>query len=148
MIDFEELIAERGSSNWQKESPGSPSSIQLLQQECPFPLPAEYVEFLLYSDGAYAELPVDPLWCVLFPANKVMSTNILWGTFDDLPGYLVIGTNGGGCALLFKVSEGSWPVYWTDEIYFGLEPELVANSFIEFVCMLGRSEDSVVNAAE
>ena len=139
-LDFAQLLKDKVPKYWSKKESAPFQEIRDLMEQSPFELPSEYLEFLRFSNGAYAELPVLPFWCDLFPAAEVMVCNRDDEVLECLTNYLSIGSSGGGeLILLSKLSPGQ---VYTVRVPFSSDEDIlpVAPTFLDFVLMLGFSE--------
>jgi hypothetical protein len=59
-------------------------------------LPTEYFELLAASNGGEGELGAEPGWFQLWPAEQVEDLNLDYEVPANLPGWVGIGSNGGG----------------------------------------------------
>ena len=59
-------------SLWDRESPASSDLIENLVLESGLQLPEDYLDFLRLSNGGEGELPVDPFWFQIWPAEEVL----------------------------------------------------------------------------
>ncbi|MDP3510182.1 MAG: SMI1/KNR4 family protein [Candidatus Melainabacteria bacterium] len=139
LLDYTKLIPISNLRTWQKEEPASTEEIERLQQQSLNPLPLDYVEFLQFSNGAYGELPVQPYWCELFSASEVIQCNQDYEVFQQLPGFFAIGSSGGGALILIGTETDTEKVFFIPVLFDGPEDlGVVANTFLEFVLMLGQ----------
>ena len=68
-------IFQQNQNNWHREAGASTLAIQTLKNATAFELPAQYFEFLSWTNGGEGELPVDPYWFIIWPAEEVMPAN-------------------------------------------------------------------------
>ena len=103
-------------------------------------LPREYTDFFLFSNGAYAVLPVQPWCCELIKIEDLIQANEDYGISKAFPSKIAIASSGGGELLVLEIDsfpnkiEALRAIYsadGTDEFLF------IADSFSEFVSMLG-----------
>jgi SMI1 / KNR4 family (SUKH-1) len=73
------------------------------------PLPAAYAQFLLTHEEAMFGERV-----LLYAADSVIERNETFETRGYCPGYLAIGDDSGGRALVISLTEASEPVYSVD----------------------------------
>jgi len=140
MTDFRNLIAAKGSENWDRRPPAPPRQVAKLQSSLPFALPADYLDFLLYSNGAYGEIPVKPYWCIIFTVNEVLDENIGHEINERLPGYFAFASSGNGELLTFKTAEFPNPVYSFAISNLDAHAEcFVAANILDLICMLGKA---------
>lgn len=139
-INFEALIAKEGSANWRREPPATQAQVEVLQASLPFTLPTEYIQFLLFSNGADGEISAQPYWCIIVPAQEVIEHHEGYAVPENLPGYFAFGTSGGGELLTFKIDEDPMPVYAFRCLELN-DALLVADNFLDLVRMLGKVND-------
>ena len=86
------------------------------------------------------ELPVQPCWYELWPAEEVVENNENYEVVKTLPEFLAIGSNQGGELLYIDYREStignivSIPLIPSEEGY----AMLVANTFDDLIHMLGK----------
>ena len=91
--------------NWHGASGASASVLEKLVSVSPFPLPESYLSFLSKCNGGQGPVSVQPCWLCLYPAEEVAKIE-LDGTYHEFfPGYLTIGSNGGGEAVALNLDE-------------------------------------------
>ena len=117
--------------------PASEESVSQLHGQYPN-LPAEYFEFLLRSDGGEGFVGISPGYFALWAAHEVASFSSEYQVETYLPGYVAVGSNGGGDLYVFPIS--GWPpgIFLVPAI--GMEQRyvsLVARSFSAFVEQFG-----------
>lgn len=116
--------------------PGAdPAAIQAFQQATGLVLPDDCVEFLRMFDGG--EGFVGSQYLVLWGINELQQFNADYEVERYLPGYLLIGSDGGGEAYGFKLNSNSWKVVRVP--FIGMERESVkelGSSFSEFLTSL------------
>jgi len=71
-------------------------------------LPADYVQFLKLTNGG--EGFVGGGYAILWPVEELHSTNQGYEFAKYLPGFLSIGSNGGGEAYGFDTRDPLWPI--------------------------------------
>src|SRR5690242_4867217 len=72
-------------------------------------LPAEYVEFLKYSNGGEGFIG-ENAYVRLWPVEKLSEMNRSYEVVKDAPGLLIFGSNGGGEAYGFDMRVPQPPV--------------------------------------
>lgn len=87
---------------WLKEPCAATLAIEQLEQQLNVVLPADYKQFLLWSNGG--EGPIGDSYLVLWPVEKVAQLNEDYQVVKYLPDVIIIGTDGGGSGygLLYK----------------------------------------------
>lgn len=92
------LLLDKG---FELNEPASISVIQEIMKENSFIIPDSYVEFLLISNGLYAEN------FVLLEVEEIFQRNQDYEINICLPGYIMIGDNNGGVAILVELKTGN-----------------------------------------
>lgn len=107
--DFPEIL---NNSTWQAEAPASEQRIAQLLQRSKLPLPADYLDFLRYSNGGNGFLIVQPYLFRLWPAEQVVDNNLDYQIPDYVPGFFGFGDNGGGEFFAFDTRTITpWQIY-------------------------------------
>ncbi len=134
-------MADDAAAGWEPASPAEPADIAEVAAKAPFPLPAEYLEFLSRSNGGEGELGADPGWFVLWRAEQVLSLNRSYHVPEELPGFFGIGSNGGGELLAFDSRSGMpYPVVAVPFIPMEAQESLiVAETFGRFTELMGKT---------
>lgn len=138
MPDYQSLLLNRTKLWSQVYAPASPEQIQAVRAWGGGRLPEDYLQFFLFSNGAYGEIPVLPYWCELFEVQDVVQANADYQIAAELPDHVAIGTSGGGEVLILNLASKPCRVETVPAI--GLElchVEPVADSFIDFTLMIG-----------
>lgn len=138
MPDYKALLQER-TKLWERVfAPASPKQIQLVRKWGRGRLPEDYLQFFLFSNGAYGEIPVLPYWCDLFEIQDVIQANADYEVATELPDSCAIGTSGGGEILILNLASKPCRVETVPAIGLDLDyVEPVAGSFIDFILMFG-----------
>jgi hypothetical protein len=128
---------------WDRENPASTDSIESLVSRSGLKLPKDYLDFLRMSNGGEGELPVDPYWFQIWPAEEVLEHNEGYQVSTNVPGFFAFGSNGGGELLAFDTREHvSWPVYMIPFVPMDeSDAKKVASDFLSFAELLGIEED-------
>jgi len=134
---FQFLLAPDICDQWDRAPGATPEAISTLVASLSLKLPIDYLDFLQFSNGADGPLPVQPLWCSLFKAEELVVCNQDYEIAKYLPGYLAIGSSGGGEVILFDTR--TWrvctvPVLFAEEHIWEIAP-----NFMQLAEMLGRS---------
>jgi hypothetical protein len=137
---FQFLLKPDICEKWGRSPGATKEAITILSKHCPFELPSDYLDFLQFSNGADAGLPVDPLWCILFTAEEVLECNTDYEISEYLPGYFAIGSSGGGEILLFDTQTSPWRVCTVPVLFAEEHIHDVAPNFMEFLKLLGQPE--------
>jgi SMI1 / KNR4 family (SUKH-1) len=85
--------------------PASPESIDRLRAELGLELPDEYVALLAQADGVYADS------FTLYPSEDVPERMRTYEVAVCAPGFLAIGDDGGGQAIVLRAGRGPSPVF-------------------------------------
>lgn len=86
-------------SGFARNPPVPISELETCLRQFSPPLPGDYVEFLLLSNGGSGFLNRD-LYVVLWPLRELRELNLAYEAASLLPGFLLIGSDGGGEALV------------------------------------------------
>jgi hypothetical protein len=129
-----------GEDPWARQPPADSDDLAELSQASAFPLPTSYVELLRSSTGGSGDLARQPGWFVLWSAREVMPQNQAYKVQQQVPGFIAIGTNGGGGLLAFDARRGqTYPVVSIPFIPMQEQEALqIADSFEEFRTLLGQ----------
>jgi hypothetical protein len=117
--------------------PAAQDAVMELRREFPN-LPAEYFSFLLGSNGGEGFLGIGPGYAVLWGAQEVGQFSSEYEVQMYLPGYVAVGTSGGGDLFVFPLSGSPAGIFVVPAI--GMAPDvvdLVAPSFSAFVATFG-----------
>jgi hypothetical protein len=101
-------------------------------------LPADYFSFLRQSDGGEGFVGVEPGYFRLWRANEVAQFSSEYQVQEYLPGYVAVGSNGGGELYVFPISGRPSGIFVVPAI--GMAPDVVlrvAPSFTAFVSEFG-----------
>jgi len=137
MDDLGIHLDEHGSSGWEREQPATARDIEKLTATFSIELPEDYLDFLICSNGAYGCLPKSPGWCELFSIEQVIDCNRR-PSVGCLPNLFVIGTNGDEQWLCFRRDDPTSAVYTIKATGDYGSEELVAPSFRDFACSVGK----------
>jgi SMI1 / KNR4 family (SUKH-1) len=85
--------------------PASPESVDRLRVELGVELPDEYVALLALADGLYANS------FTLYPSENVSERNRNYEVAVCAPGFVTIGDDGGGQAIVLRAGRGPSPVF-------------------------------------
>lgn len=134
---------KKKTATWRPELPVLEEEIRQLLEDSGLDLPEDYLDFLRHSNGGEGDLPVLPFNAVIWPAREIMENNRGYELRDFVPGFFAFGGNGGGEMLAFDTrTPPPWKIYTIPYISSGeSDAELVANSFEEFVGMLGHPHE-------
>ncbi|MBS1993468.1 MAG: SMI1/KNR4 family protein [Cyanobacteria bacterium SZAS LIN-3] len=137
-MSIAEILA-KNRFQWDREKGALEAAVTELSQSAGFTLPESYLEFLRLCNGGYGELPVDPLWFVIWPAEKVIEANRDLQVAIYASGFFGFGGNGGGEMLAFDLTKPvSSAVFSLPMIGMERGTEiLVAPDFETFVSYLG-----------
>lgn len=144
MRSVAELLSETGRQ-WRKVDGASQPQVAELISALPFESPAEYLEFLRYSNGGEGELALEPLWFQLFDVAFAIQ---LWQDENyrrEYPNLFFFGSNGGLESIAFDMSNPRpWPIVMVDCIA-GLESaRRISGSIEEFIERVGlRANEEV-----
>ena len=88
-----------------RNPPASPESVARLRAELGQELPDEYVALLAQADGLHADS------FTLYPSESVPERNRTYEVAVYAPGFLTIGDDGGGQAIVLREGRGPSPVF-------------------------------------
>ncbi len=135
-----ECILAEGMRDHDLEPPATEGDVSTLELKCNFVLPEIYLEFLLTHNGGSGELPVQPCWYEVWPANEVLENNKNYEVAEHLPEFLAIGSNQGGELIYIDYRASSKgnivaiPLIPTDPDY----ANKMSSNFEEFISIMGR----------
>ena len=135
-------ITRTNAATWMPAAPASEGAISSLCQRIGFELPADYLDFLRFSNGGCGDLPVQP-WRFdsLWTAEELVDFNRDYQVATYCPGFFGIGSSGGGEMFAFDMRGAQpWPVAIVP--FIGMEPDSalpVAPDFCSFVALFGQS---------
>ena len=89
-----DLLAASGPE-WERAEPASAQALELLKAAFEL-LPDAYLTLLSQTNGGEGALGVAPGWFQLWPAEQVPELNSAYHIPEFLPGWIGIGSNGGG----------------------------------------------------
>lgn len=139
-----ELLSEPGRE-WRKVDGASLPHIAELKSALPFEPPAEYVEFLRYSNGGEGELALEPLWFQLFDVAYAIQ---LWRDDNyrrEYPDLFFFGSNGGLESIAIDMScPQPWPIVMVDCIAGLDSARRVSCSIEEFIERVGLRDNQEV----
>lgn len=122
---------------YELKAPAAEEAVLKLLAQFPH-LPAEYFSFLLRSDGGVGFLGISPGYFILWSAHEVAQFSSEYGVPIYLPGYVAVGSSGGGELYVFPIS--GWPLGIFTVPAIGMAQDvvgLVAHSFLAFVAEFG-----------
>ena len=88
---------------WHKRPEALSEAIRAMRLEFGQDLPQEYTDFLAWSNGGEGRLGVQPYALCLDSAEDVLHSWKHGSYRQDFPGFLVIGSNGGGEYIAFEI---------------------------------------------
>jgi hypothetical protein len=125
--------------NWRAKPGATASAIEELRAAAPISLPDSYLRLLSLSNGGEGPLPVSPFWFQLDAAHEV-TASFASGNHgrDDLDGFAIFGSNGGGEFLALDTRNSPpWPVVSIDMVAGAESAEVIAADFDEFTGIIG-----------
>ena len=133
------LVADR-SRMWTRQPPASSEVVATLAATLPA-LPPDYLAWLALSNGGEGELGVEPGWFALWPAEEVAPLNAAYEIAALLPGFIGIGSNGGGELLALGPDHA---VYMAPFVPMEVGAAMaIAPDFLAFADALGRPLDAI-----
>jgi hypothetical protein len=131
---------------WDSAPPGDELELVELVRRAPIELPAEYLAYLLESDGGGGDIPVQP-WCMFFwKSNEVHLNNERYEVPRNAPGFYGFGTNGGGEMFAFDARQAK-PCQVVILPFIPMDAKeaiQVAPDFASFRKMFGFSDDESI----
>lgn len=129
------------NATWHGNAGAGNTDLDRLRRAAGVALPAEYLEFLAFSDGGEGPLGIEPGYVVIDSAGDAASQKEK-KTFEEFfPGFFMFGGNGAGELLAFDV-RGSmpWPVVMIDMTNIDLKESVVkiADDFSGLLQHIGR----------
>ncbi len=120
-------------------NPGaSENDVAVLRERFPH-LPNDYFSFLRQFDGGEGFVGVEPGYFQLWRANEVAQYSAEYQVHEYLPGYVAVGSNGGGELYVFPISGSPPGIFMVPAIGMALDVVLeVAPSFTDFVSEFGN----------
>lgn len=116
----------------EKKDGASQSALSQLECEVGIPLPADYKEFLLFTNGAEGKMGQSYL--MIWPAEEVMRNNKGYAVEEFAPGLLLFGSSGGGMAYAFDTRAPELLVVEVPFIGMNLESiKRCGSNFTEFL---------------
>lgn len=138
---IEKIIKE--SKNWSKADPATEEDIHKLISESKIKFEDDYISFLKISNGGEGELPLNPYWFQIWPAEEIIENNKNYEVDINAPSFIAFGSNGGGEMLVFKILDGKTngiyciPFIPMDEN----DAEFISKDFISLVNLFGKAEE-------
>ncbi len=129
---------------WQRRSGASATAIATLREAAPIALPDSYYELLAYSDGGEGPLSKQPFYFQLDAADVALAAFARGLDDEFFPGFLMIGSNGGGEYIAFDVrASAPWPVVALDMTNIDLSESVmpIADSFDAFIALIGMEAE-------
>jgi SMI1 / KNR4 family (SUKH-1) len=131
------------TDNWTPNPPASADVLRSLSSRIPYELPSDYVAFLRTSNGGYGDLPMNPWYCELWPAESLADYNRDYEVSLCCAGFFGFGTSGGGEMFAFDArGPQPWPVVIVP--FIGMEPSValpLAPDFLSFTASLGHQSN-------
>lgn len=130
--------------DWHTKCGAPPEELAQLRESAPESLPSQYLDLLAFSNGGEGPLAVNPFYLQLDPATVVADTirSENHGQ-DDLEGFLIIGSNGGGEYVAFDTRGGTpWPIVAIDMVAGGDSAMVIAPDFDAFYDRIGLEAEA------
>jgi hypothetical protein len=123
-------------SNWVKREPASVESIAALENQIGADMPVCYRKFLLWSDGGRGK--VNQSYLKLLSCEEVVAQHKGYRIAEYLPGFILIGNDGGDCFYFLRSSDSSdlSVMMFLSGAFFEDEGEMVGSSFEAFILSL------------
>jgi hypothetical protein len=119
------------SHTFQQNAPASSEALASLRAALPKPLPVGYMAFLQRSNGGDGFL--GERYVRLWKAEELIEVNRGYNVSEFFPNLFLIGTDGGGEAYAFDVSENDPTVFAVPFIGMPSDAEAIADSFDSFI---------------
>jgi hypothetical protein len=132
-------MSENIAASYTINPPASHTDIDELRLIFP-DLPSAYFAFLQKNDGCEGDLGLEPGYVILWRAAEVELFTSEYLVPEYCPGYICIGSNGGGELFVVSLSGDPAGVFMVPAS--GMEPDaltLVADSFEQFQCSIGKN---------
>lgn len=91
-----------------KGAPATAQEIKKLEEYCGYHLPKEYVQFLDIANGVAGSR------VQLYSTEELPEINETYEVKEFSPGFLAIGDDGGGRAIMIKIEDDICPIYVVD----------------------------------
>ncbi len=139
-MKFDFLLSQELCDKWGRKNGASPEELACLKECCADELPAVYLDFLAFSNGADTGIPVQPYSCILYQVKDVIELATSYDFVENLPGFFIIGSDGGGEYIILELKTSRVccvNLPFTEEEILDIAP-----SFIDLLRMFGqRSEE-------
>lgn len=130
---------------WFRFEGASAEALARLKSCAAAPLPESYLALLAHSNGGEGPLAVQPFYFQLDPAETV-AAGVEAGALEEFfPGFLMIGSNGGGEFVALDLRKPSpWPVVAIDMTNADLEESVlpIADDFDAFFALVGIESET------
>ena len=129
---------------WFRSDGASVEALAKLKSCAAVPLPESYLALLAHSNGGEGPLAVQPCYFQLDPAETVAAGIEAGAHAEFFPGFLMIGSNGGGEFVAFDLRKPApWPVVAIDMTNADLAESVqpIAADFDAFLGLVGREPD-------
>ena len=123
--DYEKILVEFNGN-----PPADMSAVHKFEQEAGFRLPESYVQFLLRANGGKGF--IGPAFVVFWRVGELLENNRGYEAVENVPELFLFGSDGGGEAFAFNISNGGTPIVMVP--FIGME--------LDEACPLGATFDA------
>jgi len=132
-----DMIAD--DREWHKQEGATPDQLRELRSVLAIELPDTYWQLLSHSNGGEGPLAVQPCYFQLDSAEDSAGFIKAKPYGDQLDGFHVFGSNGGGEFIAFDLTGASpWPVVYIDMVAGRESARTIAPDFESFLELVGR----------
>jgi hypothetical protein len=130
--DLKSLIANFGRAT----TGASLDSIRAVEQQLAAMFPPDYVAFMQESDGGEGDVGTDG-YIQLWPIGTLVERNDAYQTKDYFPGFVFLGSNGGGEAIALQSGATGPELFLMPFIGSASDALFGGRSFVEFLSAYG-----------
>src|SRR5262249_49133489 len=125
--------------SWNPAPPATKESVELAEQCLKLTFPDVYKDFLCYSNGGEGDLPIQLGLVRFWSADELADANADYEVEQWIPGFIGIGSNGGGEMIAFDTRQECWGVYLVPFVPMDEAEALpLAPDFESFLGMIGK----------
>jgi len=128
------------SGSFDISSPAAPVDIETMERHFSYSFPADYKEFLLFTNGLEGETPNDYL--VLWSVKELIELNTAYHVTEFVQNVIIIGSDGAEDAFGFDTSDTNGAIIKLPFIGMGhIANEKVADTFEAFLSTRVKQEN-------